>query len=150
MSYELLKLIHILSATAMIGTGLGSAFYLFLTYKRSPVATVKEVLKLVILADSIFTIPSVIIQFITGILLSDLMGLTYTNWFWVVLSVGFIVLVMWIRAAFIQYKLKKLLDVENELTPRFHRLMKLWFYLGIPAFTGALYLYYLMVYKDFL
>jgi len=81
MSYHLLKLIHILSATLMIGTGLGSVFYLYFTYKNAQFSTVKEVLNLVFIADMIFTTPSVIVQLITGILLSNRMGLTYTNWF---------------------------------------------------------------------
>lgn len=134
----------------MIGTGFGSAFYLFLTYKRSQVSTLKEVLNLVLLADTIFTTPSVIIQLITGVLLSNMMGLTYTNWFWVVISVSFIVLVLWLRAAFIQVKLKKILEQENEIPEKFHNLMNVWFYLGVPSFLGSIYLYYLMVYKAFL
>ncbi len=150
MSYHLLKLIHILSATLMIGTGLGSAFYLYFTYKKAQFSTVKEVLNLVIVADMIFTTPSVIIQLITGILLSNMLGLTYTNWFWVVLSVSFIVLILWVRAAFIQVELKKLVKNKTELPVKFHRLMKVWFYLGIPSFIGAVFLYYLMVYKAFI
>ncbi len=150
MSYQLLKLIHILSATLMIGTGLGSAFYLFLTYKKAQFSTVRDVLNLVIVADLIFTTPSVVTQLITGILLSNRMGWTYTKWFWVVLSVSLVVFVLWIRAAFIQVQMKKLLIGETELPARFHRLMKIWFYLGIPSFVGAVFLYYLMVYKTFL
>ncbi len=134
----------------MIGTGLGSAFYLYITYKKSQFSTVKDVLNFVITADMIFTAPSVIIQLITGIMLSNMLGLTYTNWFWVVLSVSFIVLILWLRAAFIQVKLKKLIENKTELPPRFHQLMKFWFYLGIPSFLGAVYIYYLMVYKAFL
>ncbi len=134
----------------MIGAGIGSAFYLFLTYKRAQVSTVREVLRLVILADTIFTTPSVFIQMITGIMLSNMLGLTYSNWFWVVISVSLVVFVLWVRAAFIQLKLRKILQNENELTATFHRLMKIWFFLGIPSFLGALFLYYLMVYKSFL
>ena len=44
MSYQLIKLIHILSASLMIGTGLGSAFYLYFTYKKSQFSTVRDVL----------------------------------------------------------------------------------------------------------
>ena len=134
----------------MIGTGLGSAFYLYFTYKKSQFSTVKDVLKFVIIADMVFTTPSVIIQFITGLMLSNILGLTYTNWFWVVISVSFIVLILWVRATFIQVKLKKLIVHTTELPPKFHQLMKAWFYLGIPSFLGAVYLYYLMVYKVFL
>ncbi len=134
----------------MIGTGLGSAFYLFLTYKRATVSTVREVLQLVIIADTIFTAPSVFIQLLTGVLLANMMGLTYTNWFWVVIAVSIIVFVLWIRAAFIQLKLKRLLEEQGEISSQFHKLMKAWFYLGIPSFAGAVYLYYLMVFKPFL
>lgn len=134
----------------MIGTGLGSAFYLFLSYKRSQASTVKDVLNLVILADTIFTAPSVIIQLITGVMLSNLMGLTYTNWFWVVISVSLIVVVLWIRAAFIQTRLKRILEQDKEISENFHSLMKLWFNLGVPSFLGSVFIYYLMVYKAFL
>ena len=149
MDYHVLKFIHIVSATLMIGAGLGSAFYLFLTYKRFAVSTVKDVLKLVVLADSVFTAPSVVIQFITGLMLSNLLNLTNTDWFWIVLAVSVVILIMWLRAAFLQIKLRKLLERENEITPEFHYLMKVWFYLGVPSFLGALYLYYLMVFKPF-
>lgn len=150
MSYHLLKLIHIISATLMIGTGLGSAFYLYVTYKRSSVSTVKDVLKFVILSDKIFTAPSVVVQVVTGILLSNIMQLTFTRWFWIVISVSFIILILWLRAAFIQVKLNKILEEENQLTDRFHKLMDIWFYLGIPSFLGSIFLYYMMVYKSFL
>ncbi len=150
MSYQFLKLIHILSATLMIGTGLGSAFYLFFSYKNAKASTIKDVLKLVVVADSIFTLPSVIIQLITGILLSNLMSLLFTKWFWIVSGVSVIVLVLWIIAVFIQYKLKRLLEEKEEITPVFHALMKQWYYLGVFSFLGSVFLYYLMVYKPFL
>ena len=150
MSYQLLKLIHILSATLMIGTGLGSAFYLFFTYKKAKASTVKDVLSLVVIADSIFTLPSVIVQLITGIFLSNLMSLLYTKWFWIVIIASVVVLFLWLIAVVIQYKLKRLLEEKEEITAQFHGLMKQWYYLGIFSFSGSIFLYYLMVYKPFL
>jgi len=150
MSYFILKLIHILSATVMIGTGFGSAFYLYFTYKNTQASTVRDVLKFVIIADKIFTLPSVIIQLITGWLLADLMSMLFTVWFWVVICVSAVVLLLWIKAAFIQIKLRKIILEENEISKRFHRGMTEWFWLGIFSFLGAIYLYYLMVYKPFL
>ena len=134
----------------MIGTGLGSAFYLFFSYKKATASTLKDVLKLVVIADSIFTLPSVIIQLITGILLSNIMSMIFTKWFWIVIVASIIVLVLWIFAVFIQYKLKRLLDEKEEISPLFHALMKQWYYLGIFSFSGSIFLYYLMVYKPFL
>ena len=150
MSYHLLKIIHILSATVMIGTGAGSAFYLFVTYKKSQFSTVKDVLKFVIIADLIFTTPSVITQLITGLMLSNILGLTGTDWYWIVLSIGFVVLILWLIAAYIQVKMKKLIEYKTELPPKFHRFMTVWFYLGVLSFAAAIYLYYLMIYKTFM
>jgi len=150
MSYFLLKLIHILSATIMIGTGFGSAFYLYFTYKKTQASTVKDVLRFVILADKIFTLPSVFIQLATGWMLANLMSMLFTVWFWVVLSVSAAVLGCWIKAAFIQISLHEIISEENSIGPKFHKLMNQWFYLGIVSFLGAIYLYYLMVYKPFL
>ena len=147
MHYPLIKLIHILSATLMIGTGFGSAFYLYFTYKKGNVGTVRDVLKLVILADTIFTTPSVFLQLITGILLTEMIGLTFSKWFWQVMGISLIVFVLWVRAAFIQLRLRKILEQENEITDKFHREMKIWFYLGIPSFSASMLIYYMMVFK---
>lgn len=150
MSYQLLKMIHILSATIMIGTGLGSAFYLFMTYKRGSVQAIKEVVKLVVLADTNFTFPSVVIQIITGIGLAERMNLTYSKWFWVVIGVSVLVFGTWLKAVFIQFRLRKIIEEREELTPEYHRLMSHWLYLGVPSFLASIYIYYLMIYKPFL
>ena len=110
MDYQTIKMIHILSATIMIGTGLGSAFYLYITYKTAQFSTVRDVLKLVVLADLIFTTPSVIVQLITGLMLSDRLNLYNTDWFILVIILSFFILITWLGAVVIQYKLKKMSD----------------------------------------
>ncbi len=147
MSYLFFKLIHILSATIMIGMGFGSAFYLYFTYRRGNETAVREVLRLVILADTFFTAPSVIIQLITGIVLSEILGLTYSRWFWQVFGISIIIFVLWIRAAYLQVLMRRILESENQMTSEFHGHLKAWFYLGLPSFAGSIILYYMMVYK---
>lgn len=149
MTYQTLKLIHIISATIMFGTGLGSAFYLFYTYKFSKFSTVKEILNIVIIADYIFTTPSVILQLATGLWLSHYMKLISTNWFLIALLFSLLVYALWIRAVFLQLKMKKTLENAKEYNVQFHQQMKGWFFLGIPAFFGSLFLFYLMVFKPF-
>lgn len=149
MDYLTLKIIHILSATIMIGTGLGSAFYLFVSYKTALFTTVKDVLKIVIIADLIFTTPSVIVQLVTGLMLADRLNLTNTRWYWVVLSISFLVLVLWLGAVVIQYRLKRIIIDKKSLPALFDKLMSIWFYLGVPSFGLAIFLYYLMIYKPF-
>jgi len=150
MSYQFLKIIHILSATLMIGTGLGSAFYLYFSFKKNSFTTIKEVLKLVNLADLIFTTPSVIIQLITGLILSDILNYTYSIWFYLVLSVSFGVLVLWLYAVYIQYQLMYSLENASQLPFSFFKRMKIWYYLGIVSFVFSIFLYYLMIYKPYL
>lgn len=133
----------------MFGTGLGSAFYLFYTYKFSKFSTVKDVLNIVIFADYIFTTPSVILQLATGLWLSSLMGLLSTKWFVIVLIFSFTVFALWIRAVYLQLQMKKTLKNENEFNEKFHKQMKEWFFLGIPAFLGTMFIFYLMVFKPF-
>ena len=50
-------------------------------------------------------------------------------------------------AAFIQLKLRKIIEAENEITEEFHRLMRIWFYLGVPSFLASMVIYYMMVFK---
>ena len=84
---------------------------------------------------------------VTGVLLTEMLGLTFGKWFWQVMGISFIVFVLWVRAAFIQLKLRKIIEAENEITEEFHRLMRIWFYLGVPSFLASMVIYYMMVFK---
>lgn len=150
MDYYTLKTIHILSATLMIGTGLGSAFYLFVSYKTKQFSTVKDILNIVIIADLFFTTPSVITQLVTGLLLVDYLHINNTLWYVVVLSMSFGVLVLWLFAVRIQYQLQKIGKIHTKIPAIFHRKIKIWVYLGIPSFVLSIYLYYLMIFKPFI
>lgn len=150
MSYQFVKLLHILSATVLIGTGGGSAFYLFISYKKASFTTLKEVLGFVVLGDMIFTTPAVIMQGLTGLWLADALSLTYSTWFWVVIAVSMAALVTWLPAAYIQIKLKKMIADKEERPPEFDRLIKIWAALGVPSFGSAIYIYYLMLFKPFI
>ncbi len=150
MSYQLVKLIHILAATVLIGTGAGSAFYLFISYKKASFTTLKEVLGFVVLADMIFIAPAVVVQGLTGLWMADTLSLMYSTWFWVVIGMCVLVLVTWLPAAYIQIKLKKMIADKDERPPEFDRLIKIWAGLGVPSFGGAMYIYYLMLFKPFI
>ena len=150
MTYQIVKMIHILSATIMIGTGLGSAFYLFITYKTTNTATVRDVLKNVIFADIIFTTPSVITQLITGLILTEQLNLYDTQWFYLVIIISFFVLILWLGAVVIQYKLERIIKNSTNFTTQFNKLMMIWVILGVPSFLLAIYLYYLMIFKPYI
>lgn len=152
-SYLLLKLIHILSAVVVAGTGTGIAFFMFMASRSSNVAAIAVTARHVVLADWIFTAPAVLLQFVTGVLLMMKLGYSFTStWFFLVISLFIFIGICWVPVILIQYKLKKLADaslITGALDPSFKKMMRLWTALGVPAFASILLIFWLMVFKPF-
>lgn len=68
-AYFIIKTIHILSSVLLVGTGFGSAFYLFFANRIKNIEGQAVIARLVIRADWWFTTPAVIIQPISGFVL---------------------------------------------------------------------------------
>jgi len=154
MEYYLhLKLLHILAAVVVTGTGAGIAFFMFMANRSNNPQAIYITAKHVILADWIFTTPAVITQITTGLILMNLQGYSFSSpWFyWVIGLVSFIGL-CWLPVLRIQYKLRELAQnavALNQVTPEFKSLMRTWTLLGIPAFIAILGIFWLMVFKPF-
>lgn len=152
-SYFLLKMVHILSAVTVAGTGVGIAFFMFMANRSSNIAAIAVTARHVVLADWIFTAPAVVVQFVSGILLMMKLGYSFTSiWFLVVLALFIFIGICWIPVIFIQYKLKALADsslTAGVLDPNFKKLMRWWTALGVPAFAAILVIFWLMVFKPF-
>ena len=82
-----IKTLHILSATVLFGTGLGTAFQMWMAHRSADVRAIAAVSNAVVRADYLFTAPAVIIQPVTGGLL---IWQTGTDPFasWLVVSYG--------------------------------------------------------------
>ena len=151
-TYPLLKWIHIVSAAILFGTGLGSAYFQWSTYRRGSVAAVAAVARLVVRADFLFTAPAVVVQLVTGLLLVHASALPWTT-LWIVAALGLYALVgaCWLPVVGIQIRLARLAaqaQQQNASLPEaFHRGMRTWFWLGWPAFLGMLAIFWLMVRK---
>ncbi len=151
-TYALLKLVHIISATFMAGTGLGTAFYMWRADRSGDVRAIAIVSKNVVLADWLFTTPSVIIQPITGALMIQQAGF---DWFedWIVVAFALYLLagVCWLPVVWLQARMRDLaIEADaggDELPALYHRYMRFWFWLGWPAFISVAIIYYLMVFK---
>lgn len=146
MDYPTLKLIHILSATLLYGTGLGSAFYLYFTFRSGDLAAIRQVARLVVWADFVFTTPAVVVQPLTGWALFTLVPLP-DPWLWWVLGLYGLVGACWVPVVFIQLRLRDLAAQATEITGEMRRWMRLWVALGIPAFGAGVAIYGLMVFK---
>lgn len=143
--YLSIKLIHILSATILFGTGLGTAFFMLKTYHDGNHEALAITTRNVVLADWIFTGPAVIVQLATGLWLTWFVGIPFGS-LWFVLVAGLFVFVgaCWIPVVWIQIRLRQLTS-RNEDRGEFQRLMRIWVVLGIMAFSGVLVLFFLMV-----
>ena len=151
-SYFLIKLIHILSSTLLFGTGLGTAFYMWRAHRSGDVRVLMVVSKNVVLADWIFTLPTVIIQPVTGWLMIEQLGLPVSTP-WIMWSIALYLLIgcCWLPVVWIQIKVAQhsawLFNSQRSLDNRIQRLMRWWYTLGWPAFIGVIIVFYLMVVK---
>lgn len=151
--YLFFKLLHILAAVVVTGTGMGIAFFMFMANRSNNPQAIYITAKHVILGDWIFTTPAVITQIITGIFLMKMQGYSFSApWFyWVVGLFSFIGL-CWLPVLRIQYKLRELAKTSinsNQVSSEFKSLMRTWTLLGIPAFIAILAIFWLMVFKPF-
>jgi uncharacterized membrane protein len=150
--YPWLKLIHILSATFLFGTGLGTAFFMWRADVSGDIQAIAVVARNVVRADFLFTLPSVIIQPVTGIWLLLLLQLPLTTP-WVLCSLVLYGLVgcFWIPVVFIQMRAARVAEelARNGRPPdqHFRHLMRWWYGLGWPAFISVIIIFYLMVFK---
>ena len=84
-AYFLLKYLHLMGASVLLGTGAGIAFFMLMAHRTGNAATIAAVARIVVIADFLFTTTAVIFQPITGVLLAREVGYRPTEG-WIVLS----------------------------------------------------------------
>ena len=85
MLYFTLRTIHIISATLLFGTGIGSAYYMLRTHLSNDVHAIAVTTRHVVAADWLFTTTSGIVQPITGVWIALHMGWPLTHK-WILIS----------------------------------------------------------------
>lgn len=149
-AYILLKLVHVLSAAVLFGTGAGIAFFMVRARRTRDPAVAAAVGRMVVLADFLFTATAVVVQPVSGLLLIRLQGYSLTEP-WLLASYALFVLVgaCWLPVVWIQQRLTRLaMDAAaagQPLPPAYEGLYRIWFLLGWPAFAGVIALYLLML-----
>lgn len=150
--YFLLKLIHILSATILFGTGLGTAFQMWTVHLSGDPRAVAAVAHNVVRADFLFTTPAVIVQPVTGYLLIRATGTDpLTSWLIAVYALYVLIGLCWLPVVWLQIRIRDLAAMAaaagTPLPPAYSRMMKRWYALGWPAFAAVLVIFWLMVAK---
>jgi uncharacterized membrane protein len=152
-AYLAVKTIHILSSVALVGTGFGTAFYLYFANRTGSVPVIAAVSRLVVRADFWFTTPAGLLQPVTGLWLAHMAGWPW-NTPWIVASVLLYLLagVCWLPVVWLQLQLAamaKLADARSETTlpAAYWNYARAWELLGYPAFIAMVIVYFLMVLK---
>lgn len=148
--YTLARWLHVVGACVLLGTGSGIAFFMVMAHRTRDAALVAHVASSVVLADFLFTASAVVVQPLTGIWLAQLIGWPLDTP-WIVLSLGLYLLVgvFWLPVVWMQVRMRELArtaaDAGASLPPPYHRLYRLWFAFGIPAFAAVLAIIWLML-----
>jgi uncharacterized membrane protein len=149
----LLKLIHVLGASVLFGTGIGIAFFMLMAHRTGHPGVIAVTARFVVIADLIFTASAVIVQPLSGFALASAIGLSPLREPWIVISIALYILVglCWLPAVFIQMRMRDLANkaaINGEPLPdRYRRLFRIWFALGWPAFAGVIAIFVLMIWQ---
>lgn len=145
--YLWIKLVHILSATVLFGTGMGTAFFMLKAYLSQNEQAMRITTNTVVMADWIFTTPAVVVQLVTGVWLTSKLNIAFdSSWFIAVISLYVLVGLCWIPVVWIQVRIRNML-ADGAARRDYETLMRAWVALGIPAFSAVIVIFYLMVSK---
>ncbi|WP_062219946.1 DUF2269 family protein [Aureimonas sp. D3] len=152
MTYLLLKYLHVVGATVILGTGTGIAFFMLMAHRTSDAAFVARTAGVVVTADLLFTASAVTLQPITGYLLMREAGYAM-NEPWIVASLALygVAGLFWLPVVWIQARMRDLAQEAvaraEPLPPRYHRLFRIWFLFGFPGFGAVAAILWLMIAK---
>jgi uncharacterized membrane protein len=150
--YLLLKTLHVIGATVLFGTGAGIAFFMLMAHRSGDVRAIAHTAGVVVIADTLFTATAVALQPVTGAWLAHIAGFSLLHG-WVVLSLVLYVVtgLFWLPVVWMQLKMRDLARAAVRdgapLPAEYHRLWKLWFAFGFPAFFAVAAIIWLMVAK---
>ncbi len=151
-TYLIVKWVHILSSVVLVGTGFGTAFYLFFVNRSGVLAAQVVVTRLVVRADWWFTTPAAVVQPLTGVWLAHMGGLPLsTPWIGWALVLYAIAGLCWLPVVWLQLRMAALAQeasLAGQVLPaRYWRYARWWEILGYPAFVAMVATFFLMVVK---
>ena len=146
----ILRWLHIIGACVLLGTGAGIAFFMLIAHRTGDARFIAQTAGVVVLADLLFTTTAVIAQPITGGLLAWRLGWPLTEgWVLVSLMLYAVAGVFWLPVVWIQVRMRGLAQAAADsavpLPQVYHRLFRIWFACGFPAFAAVLTILWLMI-----
>ncbi|WP_170351728.1 DUF2269 family protein [Ruegeria atlantica] len=146
----ILRFLHVIGACVLLGTGAGIAFFMLIAHRSGDARFIAQTAGTVVLADLLFTATAVVLQPVTGGLLAWRLGWPLTEG-WVLASLVLYAVagVFWLPVVWIQVRMRRLAqasaDADAPLPWAYHRLFRIWFACGFPAFASVLIIIWLMI-----
>lgn len=152
MVYLWVKLLHVVSATVLFGTGLGIAFFKVTADGSRNVKAMRVVGERVVWADWLFTTPAIVVQAVTGVALARIAGFPLlSGWVLAAIALYFLAGACWLPVVRLQIRMRDLAraaeQADASVDERYWRYARAWFWLGVPAFAAVLGVFVLMVLK---
>ena len=152
MVYLWIKVLHVVSATVLFGTGLGTAFFKLTADGSGNVKAIRVVGERVVWADWLFTTPAIVVQAVTGVVLARIAGFPLlSGWVLAAIVLYGIAGACWLPVVGLQIRMRDLARsaerTETAIDSLYWRYARAWFWLGVPAFAAVLGIFVLMVLK---
>lgn len=152
--FLVLKWLHVIGATVLLGTGAGIAFFMLRAHQTRDPKVIAAVASIVVLADYVFTLAAVIAQPVTGVWLALVAGYPPTSgWIVASLALYFFTGAFWVPVVFMQKRMRdlarKAADENTPLPDEYFRLYRRWFAFGFPAFFAVLTIFWLMIARPY-
>ena len=152
MEYLIAQWLHILSSTLLVGTGLGSAYYMFFASRTRDPKAVAVVVRYVVLADWLFTATTVVFQPLSGFYMAHLARIPLTTrWISWSLLLYLLAGACWLPVVWMQIRMRRMAEQavrdNDPLPPLYFRFLRWWTALGVPAFVALVIVFWLMVAK---
>lgn len=153
LTYTLLKYLHVIGATVILGTGSGIAFFMLMAHLTRDTTFVARTASVVVLADLVFTATAVVAQPVTGYLLARQTGFALSDrWLLASLVLYGVAGVFWLPVVWIQMRMRDLAAEAagsgQPLPALYYRLFRIWFAFGVPGFGSVLLILWLMIAKS--
>jgi uncharacterized membrane protein len=151
-TYFVLKYLHLIGATVILGTGAGIAFFMLMAHLSRDAVFVARTATIVVLADFVFTATAIAVQPLTGYLLMRETGISWSE-SWMIASLILYVVAgsFWLPVVWMQIRMRDLAVAASSagqpLPPAYDRLFRLWFAFGFPGFGSVLMILWLMIAK---
>lgn len=148
-TYMAVKWLHIMSSVLLVGTGFGTAFYLYFANRSGEVRAIAVVVRLVVRADKWFTAPAVLFQPLSGLWLAKAGGWPIdTGWIAAALVLFALAGGCWLPVLRLQVRMRDIsmrcAESGEHLPAGYWRLARHWEWLGYPAFAAMLLVLLLM------